>query len=42
MEWNKKLIEWGLKLKSKKQRRQCCTLHIKREKMKKKSNDHRQ
>jgi len=29
---NKKLIKWGLKLKSKKQRGQWCTLPVRREK----------
>jgi hypothetical protein len=41
-ERNKNLIEWGLKLKSKKERGQCCTLSVKREKKEKKnSNNYR-
>jgi hypothetical protein len=39
-EQNKKLRERRLKLKSKKQRGQCCTLPVRRERHKK-SNDHR-
>jgi len=35
-ERNKNLIEWGLKLKNKKQRGQWCILSIKREKRKEK------
>ena len=33
-EQNKKIIEWELKLKSKKQRGQWCTLPVRREKIK--------
>jgi hypothetical protein len=41
-EQNKKLIEWGMKLKSKKQKGQWCTLLVRREKRRgKKPNYHR-
>ena len=33
-EWNKKLKQWALKLKCKKQKAQCCTLPVRREKRK--------
>ena len=33
-EWNKKLKQWALKLKCKKQRAQCCTLPVRRERKK--------